>query len=113
MNKNTAMKKRVSLNSDTVDEGHERMQWEGSEIGDQKHNHTQVAKQTHMNTNTHMKKVWKTHTNAILTLECEWQEKKSGRLFYLAQLKRQKAQTKGVFYCTPHYQQKGSLATAA
>lgn len=55
------MKKRVSLNNDTVDEGHERKQWEGSEIGDQKHNHTQVAKQTHTNTNTHMKKYGK-HT---------------------------------------------------
>lgn len=49
-----------------------------------------------------------TETNAILR-----QGEKKGRRFYSAQLKRQKAKTKGVFYCTPHYWQKGSLAAAA
>lgn len=54
-----------------------------------------------------------TETNATLSQGCEWQGEKKGRRFYSAQLKRQKAKTKGVFYCTPHYWQKGSLAAAA
>ncbi len=94
MNKNYTLRKRaVSHNSDTVDEGHQRKQWEVWNWRPKMQPHTGGKTDPHRYKYTH-EKVPKIHTSATLTLKCEWQEKKSGRLFYLAQLKKAKSPNK-------------------
>lgn len=71
------------ISSDTIDGGRSIKLWEKPSI--QCTNHTCIACKS-----IHEKRKKK----KIQTGDCEWQDPRRGRLFYLAQLKRQKAQNK-------------------